>query len=318
METSPTLSEIDVFEDEPEGAPTYEASYEVLAHADIEPDPEQPRKEFNQAKLEELASSIRARGVQLPIIVRPHPEEEGKYIITDGERRWRATALAELAQIPCIIRKQERNILADQITANLHRENMPALNEANGIQKLIAEARLAGHKDPRKEVEKQLGLSPSQLSKKLAVLKYPEVIRKLLEDNVIRDYQTMKNLSMLKQDEQDIMVAYVKTPAFNAREFNSNPQKYARMVVKAATPAIPEGAAENSGVSRGTGEKSAKRDVVARWHMTAEDLARLIEATDFREAVVGVDVRGLSEAAAKGIFDKFRQWLNDVGEEQDS
>lgn len=318
MESLPVSDEVDVFEDEAEGAPNYEASYSVIAHSDIEPDPNQPRKEFNQAKLEELASSIRARGVQLPIIVRPHPEKEGKFIITDGERRWRATAIAELTEIPCLIRKQERNILADQITANLHRENMTALNEAYGIQALLDEARLAGHKDPRKKVEKQLGLSASQLSKKLAVLKYPEVIRNLLEKGIIRDYQTMKNLSMLKKEEQGIMVAYVNTPGFNAREFNGNPQKYTRQVVSAAKTEDPQGAAENSGVSRGTQEKSANRGVVARWHLTANDLAKLIEATDFKEAVAGINVEGLSEAEAKGVFEKFKEWLTDDGEAQTS
>ncbi|MGE4160006.1 MAG: hypothetical protein AB7F75_13020 [Planctomycetota bacterium] len=125
-------------------------------------------------------------------------------------------------------------------------------------------------------------------------------------------------MSKLKQEEQDIMVAIVKTPGFKAKEFNANPQKYARQVVKATKPAAPEGSADNSGVSRGTREKTAAQVVVARWHMTAGELAKLIDATDFREAVTGVNVGGLAEGEAKAVFEKFRQWLNDEGEEQAS
>jgi ParB family chromosome partitioning protein len=70
----------------------------------IRPNPDQPRRHFDEAALDELASSIKARGVIQPLIVRPDPREKGRYEIVAGERRWRASQKAGLAEVPVLVR----------------------------------------------------------------------------------------------------------------------------------------------------------------------------------------------------------------------
>ncbi len=104
----------------------------------LDPNPFQPRMNFDEAMLRDLADSIRTQGVLQPILVRPHPDVAGRYQIIAGERRWRAAGLAELHEIPVICR-----VLTDQQSAaaalieNLQRENLNPIEEAEGYQRLI-------------------------------------------------------------------------------------------------------------------------------------------------------------------------------------
>ena len=103
--------------------------------ADIEPLPGQPRTHFREEALDELASSIAARGVIQPIIVRPLGS--GRYQLVAGERRWRAAQRARLHEIPAIVRKlDQREIMALALIENLQREDLNPIEEARAYQKL--------------------------------------------------------------------------------------------------------------------------------------------------------------------------------------
>ena len=107
-----------------------------LKIGDIRPDPDQPRKAFDQAALEELAQSIREHGVLQPILVRKDPEAHGKYLLISGERRFRASQLAEQDTVPAILRTAD-NAAVIAIIENMQRVDLSPIEEANAVAKLI-------------------------------------------------------------------------------------------------------------------------------------------------------------------------------------
>ena len=106
----------------------------------LAPNPNQPRKNFDQAELEELADSIREKGVVQPIIVRPDPENLEIYQIVAGERRWRAAQVAQLHEIPALVRDySDVETLEIGMIENVHRSALNPIEEAGGYQQLIDE-----------------------------------------------------------------------------------------------------------------------------------------------------------------------------------
>lgn len=113
-------------------------SLATLAVEKLQPGKYQPRTHMDQASLESLADSIRAQGIMQPIVVRL--VADGKYEIIAGERRWRASQLAGLKEVPVIIKEIADDVaLAMALIENIQRENLNPIEEANGIQRLIDE-----------------------------------------------------------------------------------------------------------------------------------------------------------------------------------
>jgi ParB family chromosome partitioning protein len=111
-----------------------------LSHAQLRPGKYQPRTRMDPGSLEELAASIKARGIMQPILVRPLDEEEQAYEIIAGERRWRAAEIAGLDELPCLVRRiPDDAALAMSLIENIQREDLNPLEEASGIQRLIDE-----------------------------------------------------------------------------------------------------------------------------------------------------------------------------------
>ena len=152
---------------------------QVLLIKDIIPNPNQPRRKFNEKALEELAASIRSQGILQPLLVRPcGPAKPGKYEIVAGERRWRASQLAGLTEIPVLIRSfSAQDTLAAALIENLQREDLNPVEEALGIQTLKDEFGLS-----QDDLAKKLGKSRSAIANSLRLLSLPEATRKDLAD----------------------------------------------------------------------------------------------------------------------------------------
>jgi ParB family chromosome partitioning protein len=104
----------------------------------LDPNPFQPRMNFDEELLQDLAESIRTQGVLQPILVRPHPDVAARYQIIAGERRWRAAGLSGLHEIPVICRElSDVESAAAALIENLQRENLNPIEEAEGYQRLI-------------------------------------------------------------------------------------------------------------------------------------------------------------------------------------
>ncbi len=106
----------------------------------LEPSPFQPRTAMDAAGLQELANSIRARGILQPLLVRPHPADPARFQIIAGERRWRAAGLAGLHEVPALVRTlADGDAMAAALVENLQRQDLNPLEEAEGYNRLLDE-----------------------------------------------------------------------------------------------------------------------------------------------------------------------------------
>jgi len=145
----------------------------------IAPGKYQPRRVFDQEKLAELAASIKAQGVIQPIVVRPVGAD--RYEIIAGERRWRASQLAGLAEIPAVVREvADPAVAAMTLIENIQREDLSALEEAHALRRLIDE-----FKHTHEQVAEAIGRSRSAVSNLLRLLDLPEEIKRLLKEGRI-------------------------------------------------------------------------------------------------------------------------------------
>jgi ParB family transcriptional regulator, chromosome partitioning protein len=139
----------------------------------IAPNPRQPRKTFDEAELQELSDSIRAKGVIQPILIRPSAENPGQYEIVAGERRWRAARRAGLSAIPAVIRElDEREVLEIAIIENVQRADLNAIEEAEAYKSLLD--RFARTQE---SIAAQVGKSREHVANTLRLLALPEDVR---------------------------------------------------------------------------------------------------------------------------------------------
>lgn len=167
----------------------------LIPSESIYPNPNQPRKVFDQSELVNLAISIRMNGILQPITVR---EIENGYELVSGERRLRASKLAGLLNVPCIV--VDVNSLKSAVFAlieNLQRQNLGYFEEAQAINKLMKDFSLS-----QDEAARRLGKAPSTVSNKLRLLGLPEEARNLLSENGLSERHAR---ALLRLEEKDIM-----------------------------------------------------------------------------------------------------------------
>jgi ParB family chromosome partitioning protein len=137
-----------------------------------------PRKDFAEQDLAELAESIRTKGLVQPIVVRPHPEESHAYEIVAGERRWRASQRAGIHNVPVIIRDlSDREMLELAIIENVQRADLNAIEEANGYRELIERFDYS-----QEQVSEIIGKSRSHVANTLRLLKLPGSVQAYVQD----------------------------------------------------------------------------------------------------------------------------------------
>lgn len=154
-------------------------STDTLAVNDIIPNKEQPRKTFDEAALQELADSIKQHGVLQPLLVRPLTT--GGYQLVAGERRWRASRLAELKEVPVIIKElSDTEAMEIAIIENLQREDLNPIEEAEGLQALIDKCGFT-----QEEVATSVGKSRPAITNALRLLRLPQEVRQMTKDGDI-------------------------------------------------------------------------------------------------------------------------------------
>ena len=169
----------------------------LIPNEKIYPNPNQPRKVFDQGELVNLAISIRMNGILQPITVR---ETSKGYELVSGERRLRASRLAGMVVVPCIV--VEVNELKSAIFSlieNLQRQNLGYFEEALAIEKLMEQFSLS-----QEEAARRLGKAPSTVSNKLRLLSLPEQAQRLLISNSLSERHAR---ALLKLDDDDVMPA---------------------------------------------------------------------------------------------------------------
>ncbi len=158
------------------GVSTENSGVTTVRLSEIEPNREQPRKEFDEEALSQLADSIAAHGVLQPLLVRP--TQSGIYQIVAGERRWRAARLAGLTEVPALIRElsdEETDQVA--LIENLQRENLNALETAQGYKSLMEKYSMT-----QEQVAEVVGKSRPAVANTLRILSLPEEILPLVSE----------------------------------------------------------------------------------------------------------------------------------------
>ena len=168
----------------------------TLKISEIEPNRSQPRHDFNEESLRELADSIAAHGVLQPLLVRPLPE--GGYQLVAGERRWRASRMAGLFEVPVIIREMsDSEMMQISMIENLQRENLNPVEEALGYKTLIDEYGFT-----QDELSKTVGKSRPVITNALRLLKLSQEILDMLRNGEITTGHARALLSIDNADEQ--------------------------------------------------------------------------------------------------------------------
>jgi ParB family chromosome partitioning protein len=138
----------------------------------------QPRRNFDPEQIQALADSMRAQGVLQPLLVRPHPELPGEYEILAGERRWRAAQVARLTELPVLVRDLgNREALEIALVENVQRQDLNAIEEARGYQRLVEEF---GH--TQEEIARVTGKSRPHIANTLRLLNLPEEVIVMVEE----------------------------------------------------------------------------------------------------------------------------------------
>jgi ParB family chromosome partitioning protein len=198
----------------PDLTDTVESSQNEFQYIDvdkIEPNPEQPRKRFQQNVLQELSETIKNVGVIEPIIVR---KENDKYILISGERRWRATKLAGFKKIPAIVKNVDEIKSAElSIIENIQREDLTPIEEARAYDRLIKLTNLN-----IKEIADRVGKDRSTISNLLRLLKLPEEIQQLVEEKKLTAGQARPLLSIADKKMMVHLANKIVQEGWNARK----------------------------------------------------------------------------------------------------
>ena len=180
--------------------PSAKSPYQILPIYKVEPNPHQPRQDFDEEALNALADSVATHGIMQPLTVRELPN--GYYQIIAGERRWRAARIAELKEVPAvIIEADDKKVMELALIENLQRQDLNPVEEALGYQSLIGDYGLT-----QEEAAKRVGKSRPAVANALRLLALPGVVLDMLRDGQLSAGHARAVLS-LKTEKQQVDTA---------------------------------------------------------------------------------------------------------------
>ena len=221
-----------LFED---AAPSFESDtrIETLPLREVEPDPGQPRKTFDDETLAELSASIAEHGLLQPIAVRPKPS--GGYLIVAGERRWRASRMAGLTEVPVIVKDvTDEQAMELALVENLQREDLDPVEEAAGIRELMTRYDLTQEQAARK-----LGKSRSALANSLRLLSLPETVLELLKSGFITIGHAKVVLGLPAPELQEKAAQMIADNQLNVRQAEALCKKLAKPAKEPVAAPLP-------------------------------------------------------------------------------
>lgn len=196
------------------GLPAGPGADALINHLSVDllaPSPLQPRRRFDPTTLDELASSIAEKGVLQPLLVRPDPSHAGRYEIIAGERRWRASQLAQVHDVPVhIVELSDAEVLEVALIENLQRQDLSPVEEARGYRKLLDEF---GHTQER--VAEVVGKSRTHVANLIRLLSLPEAVQVLLDSGEISVGQARPLIGL---DEAEALAGKIVKRGLSARQ----------------------------------------------------------------------------------------------------
>lgn len=184
----------------------------TLRLSQIEPNRDQPRKIFSEEALNELADSIREHGVLQPLLVRPLPGDS--YQLVAGERRWRASRMAGLQEVPVVIREMdEEQAMEIALIENLQREDLNAIEEATGYKQLMERYSMT-----QEQVAKRVGKSRPAIANALRLLNLPQKVMDMVGEGKVSPGHARALLAFDDQDRIVEIAQKVKTGKYSVRD----------------------------------------------------------------------------------------------------
>ncbi|MCS7188449.1 MAG: ParB/RepB/Spo0J family partition protein [Bacteroidia bacterium] len=194
----------------------------------VEPNPYQPRLDFGEEELEELAASIRQHGLIQPITVRQIGD---RYQIIAGERRWRAAQKAGVQHLPAYVRTADNTeMLAFALVENVHRQNLNPIELALAYKRLIEECQLS-----QEQVAELVGKSRSTIANTLRLLRLPPEIQKALKEGIISEGHARPLLALSSSDAQLQVFKQIRQKGLNVRQVEALVSRY----TSSSTPSSP-------------------------------------------------------------------------------
>lgn len=194
----------------------------TLRLSQIEPNRDQPRKIFSEEALNELADSIREHGVLQPLLVRPLPG--GSYQLVAGERRWRASRMAGLQEVPVVIREMdEEQAMEIALIENLQREDLNPIEVAEGCHQLIEKYGLT-----QETAAKKLGKSRSSVTNSLRLLALPQEVRHKVSEGILSAGHAKVLLGLPTQELMQQAAEEIEANGLNVRQTEALCKKLAK------------------------------------------------------------------------------------------
>jgi ParB family transcriptional regulator, chromosome partitioning protein len=248
---------------------------------EITPNRSQPRKHFDEAKLQELAESIKEKGVLEPLVVR---RVDQGYELVVGERRWRAAQKAGLKEVPVLVKEVEgREVLEISLIENLQREDLNPIEEAEAFKRLTEEFNLS-----QGELATRIGKDRTTIANALRLLRLPLEIRDLLLQNRITSGHARAILSLETKEKQKGLCALILQKGLSVRETEALARRWSERPKQVVLPNRSRSDLESQlnslqdGLRRYLGTKvsissKGKRGKIEIEYYSFEDLERIVE-----------------------------------------
>jgi len=261
-----------------------QAESKTLFYCGIEeiiPNRSQPRKHFDESKLQELAESIKEKGILEPLIVR---RADQGYELIIGERRWRAAQKAGLKEVPVVVKEVEgREVLEISLIENLQREDLNPIEAAEAFKHLIEEFHIS-----QEDLSKRIGKDRTTITNTLRLLKLPLEVRNQLLQNRITSGHARALLSLENKEKQKELCALIIKKGLSVREAEALAKRWSEKPKKSIAPIKKQGDLESQlsslqdSMRKYLGTKvhitqKGKKGKIEIEYYSHEDLERIVE-----------------------------------------
>ena len=271
-----------------QAAPSDNREYQQIPVEWINVGPWQPRRKFDREQLDELAGSIRQKGIVQPILLRPTPNQPGRFQLVAGERRWRAAQMAQLHDIPSVVRYlTDAECYEIALIENIQRQDLSVIDEAQGYANLLEINRYT-----QDQLSKIIGKSRSHIANLLRLLGLPESVQALLRDGELTMGQARP---LVGHPQAEFLAKTIVAKGLSARQAEA----LIKTAVSGATPAARQPATiEKSADIKAIEQRAAVQLGLAmsiKWNEQAEMGRMQIDCQSLEQMTLILDKLGLSD-----------------------
>ena len=262
--------------------------YQQIPVESINVGPWQPRRKFDREQLDELAGSIRQKGIVQPILLRPKPNQLGRFQLVAGERRWRAAQIAQLHDIPSVVRDlSDSECYEIALIENIQRQDLSVIDEAQGYANLLEVNRYT-----QDQLSKIIGKSRSHVANLLRLLGLPESVQALLRDGELTMGQARP---LIGHPQAEFLAKKIVAKGLSARQA----EVLIKTAVSEASPAARQPATiEKSADIKAVEQRAAVKLGLAmsiKWNEQAEMGRVEIDCQSLEQMTLILDKLGLSD-----------------------